>query len=410
MAVVEGGRDEGTHKRALTTESEQHEIQRLQEQATYQFWMTASTKTGEGEKTKVVTVPPNNKVPARIVSFGRVINTAWKEDIILECKKVGVPTPSVLWQQNSAPLETSAKKMIAKSNGTLIIRDCQRADEANYSCSVENTWGKDTIFYSLKVFVPPEPPTLMIVDIFSDSLMLEWTDNKDGGSTILGYVINYKRESGDWEELQISSKLNSHLLSNLWCGTKYQLYITAYNKIGNGLPCDIMHTQTKGYAPVHPKHSQMITNNCELREFFRYDFSINLFTIFFHCAATSVTCWLDSWGDGGCGISYFIVESRLTGRSHWNIVNSHVPSTERIYSIADLLPKTKYQVKVTAVNNAGSSTAVYDFTTLTAEGRELSFALLCSIDDVRTEREKISIKYFTYIIHHHSSYFQLGRS
>lgn len=157
MAVVEGGRDEGPQKRLLNAESEQYEIQRLQEQATYQFWMTASTQIGEGEKTKIVTVPPNNKVPARIVSFGRIINTPWKEDIILECLKVGVPTPSVLWQQNSAPLETSKneKKKIAK-NGTLIIRDVQRADEANYSCSVENTWGKDTIFYSLKVFVPPE--------------------------------------------------------------------------------------------------------------------------------------------------------------------------------------------------------------------------------------------------------------
>lgn len=374
MAVVEGGRDEGTHKRVLGADTEQHETLRLQEHATYQFWMTSSTKSGEGEKTKVVTVPPNNKVPARISSFGRIINSPWKEDIILECKKVGIPTPSVLWQQNSAPLETSPnnpKKVIAK-NGTLIIRDCQRADEANYSCSVENTWGKDTIFYSLKVFVPPEPPTLLVVDIFSDSLMLEWNDNKDGGSQILGYVINYKRENGDWEELQISSKLNSHLLSNLWCGTKYQLYITAYNKIGNGLPCDIMHTQTKGFPPVHPKHSQMITNN-----------------------STSVTCWLDSWGDGGCGISYFIIESRLSGRSHWNIVNSHVSSTERIYSISDLLPKTKYQVKVTAVNNAGSSTAVYDFTTLTAEGREYWELFLTR--ERETKKKEKSIKYFTYI-------------
>jgi hypothetical protein len=351
MSVVEGGRDERTNKRVLGPHVEQHETQRLQEQATYQFWMTASTKVGEGEKTKVVTVPPNNKVPARIVSFGRVINSPWKEDIILECKKVGIPTPSVLWQQNSAPLETNSKKMIAK-NGTLIIRDCQRADEANYSCSVENTWGKDTIFYSLKVFVPPEPPALIVVDIFSDSLMLEWNDNKDGGSSILGYVINYKRENGDWEELQISSKSNSHLLSNLWCGTKYQLYITAYNKIGTGLPCDIIHTQTKGFAPIHPKNSQAITNN-----------------------STSVTCWLDTWGDGGCGISHFIFEIRITGRSHWNVINNHVSSTERTFTIFELLPATKYQVKVTGVNNAGSTSVVYDFTTLTAQGRKFSHLL-----------------------------------
>jgi hypothetical protein len=349
MAVVEGGRDEGTHKRVLGPNAEQHETQRLQEQATYQFWVTASTKVGEGEKTIVVTVAPNNKVPARIVSFGRVINTPWKEDLALPCKKVGTPPPSVLWQQDSAPIpvEANSKKSIAK-NGTLYIRDCQRADEANYTCSVENTWGKDQIVYSIRVFVPPDPPSLTVIDIFTDSLMLQWSDNKNGGSTILGYVINYKKESGDWEELQIDSKTNSHMLSNLWCGTKYQLYITAYNKIGTGLPCDIVNTQTKGLVPVQPKHSQMITNN-----------------------STTVTCWLDSWGDGGCGISYFVIECRVFGRSNWIMKSSHVASTERTFTVTDLLPATKYQLKVTAHNNAGSTTAIYDFTTLTAQGCKL---------------------------------------
>lgn len=346
MAVVEGGRDEGTHKRILGPYSEQHETERLQEQATYQFWITASTKIGEGEKTNVVTVPPNNKVPARIVSFGRVIHTPWKENLSLPCKKVGLPVPSILWQQDFAPLETTSKKSIVK-NGTLFIRDCQRADEANYTCSVENTWGKDHITYSIRVSVPPDPPTLSVMDIFTDNLMLQWSDNKNGGSTILGYVINYKKENGDWEELQIGTKKNSHILRNLWCGTKYQLYITAFNKIGTGLPSDIVYTQTKGLAPVQPKQSQMITNN-----------------------STTVTCWLDSWGDGGCGISHFVIECRMHGRSHWNLISSHVASTERTFTVLELLPATKYQLKVTAHNNAGSTVAVYDFTTLTVQGCE----------------------------------------
>lgn len=346
MAVLEGGRDEGTHKRVLSPNVEQHETLRLQEQATYQFWVTASTRIGEGEKTNVVTVHPNNKVPARIVSFGRLIISPWKEDLALHCKKVGLPAPSTLWQQNSASLETNSKKSISK-NGTLLIKDCQRADEANYTCSVENTYGKDQITYTVRVIVPPDPPSLLVVDIFSDSLQLQWSDNNNGGSAILGYVINFKKESGDWEELQIDSKRNSHLLSNLWCGTKYQLYITAYNKIGTGLPCDIVNTQTKGLVPVQPKHSQLITNN-----------------------STTVTCWLDSWGDGGCGISYFAIECRMFGRSSWNIIASHVASTERTFTVSDLLSATKYQLKITAHNNAGSTTAVYDFTTLTAQGCE----------------------------------------
>lgn len=100
-------------------------------------------------------------------------------------------------------------------------------------------------------------------------------------------MINYKREHGDWEELQVEAGTSEHVLPNLWCGTRYQLYITAFNRIGTGLPCDIVHAYTKGTVPVKPKHSQMITLN-----------------------TTTVTVWLDSWGDGGCGILYFVIEYR----------------------------------------------------------------------------------------------------
>jgi hypothetical protein len=66
-------------------------------------------------------------------------------------------------------------------------------------------------------------------------------------------VINYKRDHGDWEEMQIEAKAHSHTLHNLWCGTRYQLYITAFNKIGTGLPCDIVNAYTKGSGTVnHP--------------------------------------------------------------------------------------------------------------------------------------------------------------
>ena len=272
MSVLNGGRDEGINKRVLSANIEMFETTRLQEQATYQYWVTASTIIGEGQKSELVVVTPNSKVPARIISFSQTVVTPWRETLILSCKKVGIPTPVIKWKQDNFPIEITGRKFIAK-NGTLIIKDCQDTDGGNYSCSVENNWGHDEIVYNIIIKVPPEAPTLSVINSFTDSLMLEWSDNKNGGSPILGYVINYKRENGDWEELQINSKTNSHLLMNLWCGTKYQLYITAYNKIGTGLPCDIVHFNTKGSVPVQPKHSQIITHN-----------------------STSATCWLDSYG------------------------------------------------------------------------------------------------------------------
>lgn len=146
---------------------------------------------------------------------------------------------------NDGSLEMGGRR-VASSNGTLTIKDAQNVDQANYSCSVENQFGTDEIIYYLRVLVPPGAPFLTVVDSFTDSLHLRWTDQKNGGSPILGYIINYKRHHGDWEELQILSKTDEHMLRNLWCGTKYSLYITAYNRIGTGLPCDIVIAHTKG--------------------------------------------------------------------------------------------------------------------------------------------------------------------
>lgn len=44
MSILEDGREEGTHKRVLSPSTDMHETVRLQETATCQFWVTASTR------------------------------------------------------------------------------------------------------------------------------------------------------------------------------------------------------------------------------------------------------------------------------------------------------------------------------------------------------------------------------
>lgn len=79
----------------------------------------------------MVKVPPNNKVPARIISFSRSIESPWKENLVLPCRKVGVPSPVTIWRQEGQAMETNSRKTIAK-NGTLFIRDCMSVDDGNY--------------------------------------------------------------------------------------------------------------------------------------------------------------------------------------------------------------------------------------------------------------------------------------
>lgn len=355
MTVVESGQEEGTHKRVLSPAVEMHETPRIPDSATCQFWVTASTRVGEGERSRVLTAKPSRSVPAKVASFGRKIVSAWKRDVQLPCWRVGVPLPQPVWKTDDQPVEVGGRRTVAQ-NGSLLLREVQSADEGNYTCSVENQHGKDEIVYSVRVLVPPEAPLLAVVQTFADNLLLKWTDRKDGGSPVLGYVINYKGDHGDWEELQVSARSNEHMLRNLRCGTKYLLYVTSFNRIGTGLPSDIVTTRTEGTTPVRPKQSQMLTMN-----------------------STVATIWLDSWGDGGCGILHFAVEYRPGGHSPWLPASNRVKPTERIFSIGDLWPATEYQVKVVAYNNAGETTAIYNFTTLTTLGSESLRRLPASI-------------------------------
>lgn len=62
----------------------------------------------------------------------------------------------------------------------------QYLDSGNYTCAVENVHGRDEVTYSVEVKVPPQPPVLAVVDSYADSLHLQWSDQGDGGSPILG--------------------------------------------------------------------------------------------------------------------------------------------------------------------------------------------------------------------------------
>ncbi|KAK5637805.1 hypothetical protein RI129_000012, partial [Pyrocoelia pectoralis] len=203
MSSLEDGREAGTHKKVLSPTYESHEVSRSQETATYQFWVTASTRVGEGDSTRVITVIPSKVIPAKIASFGREIVSAWKQTVYLPCKRVGDPLPVPTWHLNELPLEVGGRRSIA-ADATLQIKDVQSIDQANYSCNVENKHGKDEIVYSLKVLVPPDPPILIVVAEFTDSLHLQ---------------------------LQILCTTDEHMLQNLWCGTKYYYTLLHFNRI-----------------------------------------------------------------------------------------------------------------------------------------------------------------------------------
>ena len=81
------------------------------------------------------------------------------------------------------------------------------------------------------IAVPPSPPTIHATTSGPSSLSVTWRGGDDGGATVLGLTLSYKKEYGGWKEETVPASHSSHILQGLSCGTRYQIFITAYNKV-----------------------------------------------------------------------------------------------------------------------------------------------------------------------------------
>ncbi|XP_044595833.1 Down syndrome cell adhesion molecule-like protein Dscam2 isoform X12 [Cotesia glomerata] len=320
-----------------------YEAKGLDTQHRYDFWVTASTNIGEGEASKIVSLTPNDRVPAKIASFDDKFTATYKEDVKLPCLAVGVPAPEVVWKVRDAKLQTS-DRLRQLPEGSLFIKEVDRADAGEYSCYVENSFGHDTVTHQLIVHAPPHSPQVTLTATTTNSLTMKLRPHSTDNAPIHGYTIHYKPEFGDWETVQISSTAQKYTLENLWCGSRYQIYVTAYNGIGTGNPSDILNTRTKGSKPIIPEASRFI-----------------------EVSTNSITLHLNAWSDGGCPMLYFVVEHKKKQQQEWNQVSNNVKPGSN-FVVLDLDPANWYHLRVTAHNNAGFAVAEYEFATLTVTG------------------------------------------
>lgn len=79
------------------------------------------------------------------------------------------------------------------------------------------------------LIAPPYPPHLSLASTTTTSITIKVKPRKEEETPIHGYTVHYKPEFGDWETTQIGNSLQDYTIENLWCGTRYQLYVRAYN-------------------------------------------------------------------------------------------------------------------------------------------------------------------------------------
>lgn len=120
-----------------------------------------------------------------------------------------------------------------------------------------------------------------------DAVQLQWKQGDNGGAPIKGFVLAYRREFAEWEEVMLDRRANTHLLGGLQCGTKYQFTLAAFNRIGSGSASQTVSAKTNGSKPLAPPKQHLVRIN-----------------------TTSVLLEMATWQDGGCPILYLVVEYR----------------------------------------------------------------------------------------------------
>ncbi|KAJ8257142.1 hypothetical protein COCON_G00192940 [Conger conger] len=337
-----------------------HRVPNLSRNQKYSFWVVAVTAAGRGNTSEIITVEPLAKAPSRILTFSGTVTTPWMKDIVLPCKAVGDPPPTVKWLKGSngtpAPVLIDGRRSI-HNNGSFVIRTVKAEDSGDYSCVASNSWGSDEIVLNLQVQVPPDQPRLTVTKTTTTSITLSWVPGDNGGSSIRGYILQYSEDNSEqWGNFPISPSERSYRLENLKCGTWYKFTLTAQNGVGPGRISEIIEAKTHGKEPQFAKEHELFA-------------SIN---------STRVKLNLIGWNNGGCPITSFTLEYRPVETAVWTTAQR--TSLTKSYILYDLQEATWYDLQMKVSNSAGSAEKRATFATLNADGSTIP-PLLMTVDE-----------------------------
>lgn len=190
-------------------------------------------------------------------------------------------------------------------------------------------------------------PTLKVASATLNAIVISWTiesatTDDHEQNPVTGYLLYSKKaDQSDWKEIRLSPEQTQHQFDFLSCGSKYQFYVIAFNSVGKGEPSSILSTKTEGMTPVAPHKNSMLNVN-----------------------TSAVSVDLDAWHDGSCRIQMFKMFYKPHKARKWTTFSENVLPEQRSVTIADLAPGTMYDLKITAYNEAGSTEALYSFTTV----------------------------------------------
>ncbi|KAG8249764.1 Hemicentin-1 [Homalodisca vitripennis] len=121
------------------------EIQDTNEEDSGQYTCVARNKVGVARASIDLEVGS----PPRIVHPPADLEVPIGKSGSMLCAATGTPVPRTTWTQHGQPLHNS--RIFVSDPGELFIKDAQVEDEGNYTCTVENMFGKATYQIAVKV-------------------------------------------------------------------------------------------------------------------------------------------------------------------------------------------------------------------------------------------------------------------
>lgn len=153
----------------------------------------------------------------------------------------GKPEPAVTWQKGQEILSNSPYHQVitTRSFTSLVFqKGMQRKDTGYYIITAKNRFGTDKQTIEVNVAdIPDAPKGLVVSDIARDSITFTWEPPaNDGGSDIIGYVLEKCPTTGDrWIRAGQTTDCSITII-NIFGKTKYQFRVIAENQFGLSLP------------------------------------------------------------------------------------------------------------------------------------------------------------------------------
>lgn len=188
----------------------------------------------------------------------------------------------------------------------------------------------------------PTAPLSVVATPGNASISLNWNaPTSNGGATITDYEVEYSTNGGStwFSFINGTSAATSASITSLTNGTSYTFRVSAVNSVGMGVASLWSTSVSPRTVPTSPTGLTLVAG------------------------AGSITASWTAASSGGSTITDFIVEYSTDGNS-WTTFNDGL-STSTSTTITGLTNGTAYYVRVSAVNVAGSSTAVVSGSTAT---------------------------------------------